>query len=205
MPTVTWSTAAAQRLADLISLQDDLDFILLACQRLLTMDGEMKPDPVVARALWSASLVAYSRCWATGTRVGLPIELLDSFDGDPHGFHNHMLQLRNKHIAHSVNPFEDVRVGLVLSPEEDENRAVVGVAQLLQKLVGFEHEALIHLGTLVTAIRNAVSEMFDEQKDVVLKEGQAASWDDIIKKPPVGLVTPSPHHVADSRLKRSGS
>jgi hypothetical protein len=42
-------------------------------------------------------------------------------------FHQHYKKMRDKHIAHSVNPFEQVRVGVALSNDRERSEAPASV------------------------------------------------------------------------------
>jgi hypothetical protein len=63
------------------------------------------PEHIVKHSLWSAALVAYVRCFATGVRARFD----ESIFGDAEDViqrHRYYKNIRDKHIAHSVNPFE---------------------------------------------------------------------------------------------------
>ncbi|MFD6792238.1 MULTISPECIES: hypothetical protein [Prauserella salsuginis group] len=65
----------ARRVADLASVGEDLSFVMRAAERLL-VEMELpdnEGDSVVIRALWSAALVAYQRCFTDGKRAGLAL------------------------------------------------------------------------------------------------------------------------------------
>src|SRR5262249_29593458 len=104
-------------------------------------------DHIITGSLWSAALVSYARCFSTGRRFGLSEKLFEHIEG---GIECHQLyiDMRNKHIAHSVNPFEQVVVGLVLSPPTSSERKVEGISILSQRLVHFDSEGIQNLRRL---------------------------------------------------------
>ena len=59
---------AAVALADLAAIFDDLQTVLLCCERLVQQLSVPEPDPVVVESLWSTALLSYSRCFAPGER-----------------------------------------------------------------------------------------------------------------------------------------
>lgn len=62
--------------------------------------------PLVERSLYIAALVTYARCFGSGKRRRLDESI---FFGDAEyllDWHRYFIEVRNKHIAHSVNPFE---------------------------------------------------------------------------------------------------
>jgi hypothetical protein len=203
VPIVRWTTEEAKKLADLISVFDDLDFVVGSCERLRSLDGDASADQIVVRALWNAALVAYARCWATGVRTGISTDVFEELEGDPYGLHEYLKNLRDKHIAHSVNPFEDVAIGLALSPEDQADRTVIGVASLLQKLISFDRAGIDGFGSLATVARGAIAAKCSEQKDVVEAEGRATDIAVVLTLPELKLVTPGPEHVTQSRLRRA--
>jgi hypothetical protein len=199
-----WTTEEARRLADLASLADDLAFVVEACRRIQVLSQQDESDGLVVRALWNASLVAYARCWATGVRVGLPDGLLDQLPGDGRGFHDHLMTLRDKHIAHSVNPFEDVAIGVFVAPAAtSEGAPDFGVGHLLQKLISFESEGLTHFEALATFLSAHVATMYQAQCEVVRAEAAAMGADAVLALPPVQLVTPGPTEVGVSKVRRA--
>src|SRR4051812_36912397 len=101
---------SAARLADLVSIHADLLFISGCCERLMAQLAlpEESRDFVLIQALWSAALVSYRRCFSDGKRGGLTNADVRALGlaGEPIEVHQFLHQLRNKHVAHSVNPFE---------------------------------------------------------------------------------------------------
>jgi hypothetical protein len=74
LPVVRVDFPEAKRLADLASNFQDLSFTIQTCQRLLDiMKGEPK-DAILMQNLWTAALISYVRCFATGKRFGLSSE-----------------------------------------------------------------------------------------------------------------------------------
>jgi hypothetical protein len=57
--------------------------------------------------------VKYVRCFTTGKRFGLDLSVFDDSDG-ARDTHQYFKDMRDKHVVHSVNPFEDASVGVVL-------------------------------------------------------------------------------------------
>ncbi|MGH3550515.1 MAG: hypothetical protein ACRDQU_20825 [Pseudonocardiaceae bacterium] len=63
----------ARELADISSVIQDLKFVNACCERLWSemQKGKAEQDVVLVRALWSAALVAYWRCFGNGKRAPL--------------------------------------------------------------------------------------------------------------------------------------
>ncbi len=132
----------AEEAEDLHGIYRDLEFARDAVE---TLNGMMessdagKPEGedtrVVERGLYTAALIAYARCFGKpGRKRSGKRTLLDServFVGDLEGWkrlHKHFINVRDKHLAHSVNPFEINRAGLFVEDwGADPSEHAVGV------------------------------------------------------------------------------
>jgi len=101
----------AIELANWAGIRLDLKFVCDACDRLIHTD---QSDDILRRALFVAALVAYARCFKgnEGVRIGLKENDLESMgENKVLAFHQFFITLRDKHIAHSVNDFEQAVIG----------------------------------------------------------------------------------------------
>jgi hypothetical protein len=204
LPTVLLDLPSAQQLAGHFATHRDLLFVRECCGRLLQLldSTEGEPDSVFVEALWTAALVGYSRCFKDGKReyrlqtrdiAALPLE------GEVVEFHQLMLDLRDKHIAHSVNPFEQIVVGAMLSPLDAPNRQVEGISTLMGRLVVVDRNAVWQLGNLAHAMATAVAEKVEKQTAIVLAETQALDIDALYRLPEARIVAPGADAVAKPR------
>lgn len=110
---VTESTYA-DTLADLSSRLFDLDRAIEFCTVLDSVDED---SPLIRHSLTIAILASYGRAFSRDARKAsvLPLDVLNSLEGDARATHQNLLDLRNKYIAHSDNPYETVVVGLTLA------------------------------------------------------------------------------------------
>ena len=100
----------ALKLADVYSILQELKSVMETCTRLRQLLKAEQKDWLLIESLWTAALIRYSRCFASGKRHGLSEDIYKDLPGDAVGVHRLYENLRNKHIAHSVNPFEQVKV-----------------------------------------------------------------------------------------------
>jgi hypothetical protein len=100
----------AAGLAALVGVKDDLEQVLSYCGELEKQIAAKYRGYHLWEALAYAAAVAYARCFGTGVRAPLPAALLEAAPAEVRETHGFIMDLRNKHIAHSVNVFEENRV-----------------------------------------------------------------------------------------------
>jgi hypothetical protein len=181
-PIAELKSEKAKKLADYAAILLDLKFCIACSDRTIEVLQAKSEDVVLLRAMWTAALVSYARCFATGVRYGLTPSIFDQFEGEPQAAHEYYLQLRNKHIAHSVNPFEQVVVGAVLSPRDAQERSVEGVATLLGSNISDSAESVAQLRTLARAVGKHVNTLREELQAEVLEETKAVPIDDLYNR-----------------------
>src|ERR1700759_5308438 len=132
--TVALERPSAQQLADQIATINDLQFVMECCKRLLVelMKPEEEQDPVIPQALWSAALTAYDRSFAKGKKFGLTADDVKALplEGQVVKFHEWVVNERNIIGRHPTNPFDEARVGAVLSDPSQGDREVRGIPVL---------------------------------------------------------------------------
>jgi hypothetical protein len=158
----------AKKLADLGAIIQDLGFTMKTCSRLKKLLKEESQDSLLIESMWTAALIRYARCFATGKRIGLSESIFDGLVGEPHEIHKIYIDLRNKHIAHSVNPFEQMVVGLVLSPQSSHARKVIGVATLSMRHICPSVEGVHQLGLLSKVLLEKVVQIAKEYEKKTL-------------------------------------
>ena len=120
MPEFLFSHPDAARLASLEGIKADLDRVLEYCDRMIERyaGSHLKKSPfdIVGftthvdfdwEALSTAACVTYARCFGSGVRQSLDEALLEDADSELRSTHQLVRHLRDKHVAHSVNSFEE--------------------------------------------------------------------------------------------------
>ncbi|WP_433784060.1 hypothetical protein ACQPX6_28175 [Actinomycetospora sp. CA-101289] len=147
---------AAAALADLAAIFDDLQTVLLCCERLITQLSVPEPDPVVVESLWTTALLSYSRCFAPGGRgMGLTeadVEGLE-IEGEVLAWHKMVRQIRKHYADPAVNPREVFEVGVAVSDGTPRGVAITSTRQALPDTVSVHQTGAIayHLSQLVDA------------------------------------------------------
>jgi hypothetical protein len=196
---------SAQILADYASVVQDLRFVQGCCRHLLTVlaQPEGQRDSTLMKALWSAALVAYARCFGTGKRSGLTIEDVKGLplQGEFLEYHKWLRDMRDKNVAHSVNPFEQVKVGALLSPPESPQRQFEGVATLAMLYLMPDETGVWQLGGLAAALADSVSRKAQAQQDTVTAEARQLDLDYLYSLPDLRSMAPGPAAAGRGRSK----
>ena len=191
------STKAAG-LGDLSLTLLDLRSVIELCRRL---DAELaKPesdhDNLLVEAMWTAALVKYIRCFTSGKRTELDSSVFDGMDG-AHDTHQYFKNMRDKHVAHSVNPFEGVGVRVLLRGEPGQSVAE-GIAVFQHRLVCTDRKGVRTLERLASTAQRDVRLRCKSMRDELISWAKA--------QPPgtftpdqLSMVAPGPEQAGESR------
>ncbi|PVZ09930.1 hypothetical protein [Actinomycetospora cinnamomea] len=150
------ASPAAAALADLAAIFDDLQTVLLCCERLVTQLSVPEPDPVVVESLWTTALLSYSRCFAPGGRgMGLTeadVEGLE-LEGEVLAWHKMVRQIKKHYADPAVNPRETFEVGVAVSDGTPQGVAITSTRQALPDTISVHQTGAIayQLSQLVDA------------------------------------------------------
>lgn len=190
----------AKRLADLGAIVQDLGFTMKTCSRLKKLLKEKPQDSLLIESMWTAALIRYARCFASGKRFGLSESIFDKLRGEPRKVHKMYIDLRNKHIAHSVNPFEQMEVSLILSPKNSHERKIVGVATMSMRHISPDVKGVHQLGLLSKVLLEKVCELAKQYEKKTLEKGKSIPIDDLYDRARPRMVAPGPELADEPRL-----
>jgi hypothetical protein len=171
LPTKRFESDDAREYADLVSVCNDLTFVLAATDRLLQeLDKrDDKPDQVVLRAYWSAATIAYMRCFGSGKRRTLKANLFATVTGGAET-HEHIKNTRDKHVAHSVNAFEEAQVGFIVGAAP--TTSVEGVAHMMMFRICDDKPGVQNLQLLARTALTFVRPRLQTLANLLLEVGQ---------------------------------
>lgn len=108
-------------------IMSDLQFVGMACKKLVELRESDERDLVLPRCLWTGAIEAYARCFATGRRFRLNRD--NVFAGQPAELkhHDEFLTYRNEFTAHPVSGLEQAVAGIRVDDEGKRTVGVVGV------------------------------------------------------------------------------
>jgi len=170
---------AASEYGDTWLVLYDLEGVVRTCDRLLELIATKSQDHVLLESLSTAALIKYVRCFGTGQRTGLCEDDLLGLPGDPVGVHRYFKDLRDKHIAHSVNPLEQVRVGAILA----DDGSVSALGHLAGKNISMSDEQARTLKALAVAIVSRLRQSLDSQHAKLFKWAQEQPRDAFASSP----------------------
>ena len=156
--TKKYESQLAKEFADLHSIRRDLNKTI-EMLNLLAPEFE-KPkeqqNSVLIEGLWSAGLVRYCRCYAEGKRTGLSTDIFSGLPGDPVGVHNWIKGMRDKLIAHSVNPFEECKT--IISIDESDSPKTWGIGFMDVSYGHPDKEGMANIVGLCVVLRDKIKE-----------------------------------------------
>lgn len=212
MPVHTWSmnegrevaarrvpeSEPARRLTDLALVRSELEHVVALSSRLESVLGATgDPDhKLTAQAFWHATLVHYARCFGEGRREPLNAEHVERVGlQNAAEFHGWLIDLRNKHIAHAVNVFEDCEVGFILDSVDDGESELTpaGIVTLVATAPLPPAETSSHVRALAEGLLRLVQEQLEQVQDEVLNDLQRRSPNELRNQPElrVGMAPPS--------------
>lgn len=98
----------AHRLADMAGVLMDLRLTSGTVAQLSRRSEVKGEDMLVLEAMQDSALIHYGRCYKGGVRTAflIPVEWIEELPSELREAHQYFLNLRDKHIAHSVNDWE---------------------------------------------------------------------------------------------------
>ncbi len=160
----------AALLASWYAVAYDLQHVICATKSLVTLLQQPEPDKTLVRSLWASALVSYVRCFGSGRRTRLETSIYIHLLGDPIGTHQYYKDTRDKHIAHPVNAFEDVRVGIAIGESGED----IGVGYLVSFRICDSAEGVSQLGTLSSVAMQHVLSIIKPLEKAILDRAKAS-------------------------------
>ncbi len=188
----------AARLASLVGLKSDMEQVVQYCDRMIERyaGSHLKKSPfdIVGftthvdfldwEALSTAACISYARCFVSGVRQSLDANLLANAKANFAETHTFILNLRNKHIAHSVNSFEENSVSVHIGTLFQSSKEIRTVTPSITRS-GLAFDAPTELRSLANWWIAKMREEITIEKANVLRIAQATPLDDIRSHGPV--------------------
>lgn len=187
----------AKRLSDLLLHKADLDFAD-ECLGAINLAPE---EPFVLReALWRSAIVHFFKCCGdAGSRFqlspekilkGEPPEALDAF--------NYFKYLRNKHLVHDENSYNQSVPGAILNKGNKEYK-IEKVVCFAARAVTLDNENFGNLKLLIEKSRFWVVAEFDQLCDSLAKELELESYENLHSRKSLIYRAPTIDEIQDRR------
>jgi hypothetical protein len=181
-PLLEIENEEAAILADWISIGHDLSYVISATKKLYDLLEKDDKDSVVIRSLWTSALVTYIRCFTSGKRKNkLSPEIFKDLKGDPIGTHQYYKDTRDKHIAHPVNIFEEIKIGVMPSKSFPDKPAIMGVGHLYTYRLSDDKEGVRQLGLLASIAMTHVNNNVERAQSKVKEKIETLTIEELKK------------------------
>lgn len=183
----------AEVLADLYGIVFDLEATTRLCAKAIELGQPIQHDYLIVEGLVAAAVVRYCRCFPSRARLGLRREDLAELDDEDLQTHNYFKNLRDKFVAHSVNPFEETYVTATASEQD-------GIKYPIQSVGPGQHRLVLSpttaeaLADLITKVNGIVRRRVSAEEQRLLGVIQALPLDTIHSG---DLHTPRPLKASD--------
>lgn len=177
-----YSSEIAAELGDLWSRIADLDMAQAALKSLRSL-LDRDSDIAIDTCLYCAAAIFYRRCFSSGVRRHLQLDLESSLDVETKATHDLFWATANKHLAHSVNPFEEVKVALALEHPEEGSARVLGVIPIMSRLSSHNKEQLERFSVLVSRVREELARRFQQLGGEVATEAAGVPVEELLALP----------------------
>jgi hypothetical protein len=177
---------AAAIYASLTGIRQDLRFVVEACRRLESLEPVSPEDVQVAEALTIAAVTRYGRCFVEGARRMIPEAVLGQLRPDQREEHEDFLYLRHRHVAHSVNPFEENRLVAWVSDRSEETE-IQSVSVHHSRILTLSSPAAARLRGIAEALIDAVDDFAKLEQQKVLALARRLPYAEVRDQ---GMLTP---------------
>jgi len=189
----------ARYLADLTGIKVDLQSTIRLCNLLIKRFEASDYESDFLDAMSTAILVRYSRPFVSGVRRKIRIEDVH-LDKEEIKKHNWLLEMRNKHIAHSVNAFEENKVVGYYVRERPEEKGITSISVQHGRIISLSYADVKALIELANKILAYVGEEIKKEKSKVLALVQQRDFNELLRLSKQTAFNPSMAKV-DKRRK----
>src|SRR5215813_5970905 len=172
----------ARLLADLNGARLDLKSVLRLAKYMRGRFSAADFGLEIVDAFSTAILVRYSRPFMKGVREQLEENILQDLTESQRKLHEKFIAWRNKHIAHSVNSFEDNRVVAYFNEETVSTEGIQSISVQQNGLVGLGSQDLAEIEEITKAILALIDIRMESEKARVLEVVRKMPVDEVLAK-----------------------
>jgi hypothetical protein len=194
------SIREGKRFADLMSIWADLDMAVTVLDRLIAIreSPDRDADPVLEHAYWTTAVIHYTRCFTEGHRFrGVTPQLINDRLPEYGRMHRWIWNMRNKHVAHDENPYQQYIPSVVVHRAPDRTFASPNV--WAQGIIAIDADRARAFRALVVGVGEIVKERLEAARNKFVQAIAAMPLSDVEALPPIEYVTPSIEDAGRSR------
>ena len=141
----------------------------------------------VSRSLWTAAVVTYGRCFHHGKRRHLNEDVFEGQPDDMLRWHRYFRNLRDKHVSHSVSPFEEYATGVYVEDREGDDPRVDRVVVINLTRVGETVEVVENLERLAVSLQRVMYQRHNAAMQKVIDKADSMSKEKLRRLPPLEM------------------
>lgn len=191
-----------KRLADYFGIQRDLESVVALCKRIREHSVQQPRDSQLLDALTVAAVIRYGRCFDDSARDRIPNEVLDELEPQTRSLHESFRALRSKHIAHSVNPFEENTVVAEVSDRPDQT-AAHGIGVVMAYWASLDQEGATLLRRLAEHFLELIQPRIVVERERLLQEAREIPYKELTARDMPGPYTIDWRKVGEQRKRRT--
>ncbi|HBE90403.1 MAG TPA: hypothetical protein DDW41_04315 [Candidatus Andersenbacteria bacterium] len=176
---ITIDLPEAELLADLEGIRQDLMGAIENCDLIIKNMKTGSSDFKFLEAVSSSAVVRYARSFNTGVRATIPKYLLDDMSDEQRRDHSYFINLRDKHIAHSVNVYEENEVVAYLTPEERGQRGVQSISVQHKRVLSIGDGSAMCLKALCSYLLQRIENLIITEKEKLMAVLNAIPVDEL--------------------------
>lgn len=204
MTTNTWvdlEIPEAKTLADLTGIRYDLNSARDLAKMLEAEIAAEAPNWQLADPLSTAILVRYSRAFASGVRSPLGNDALAVLSPEQREMHARLRAIRDKHLAHSVNAFEENQPVARYCEERVSQEGITSVECNHSRILGLNSREIAGVIELTTVFLEFVDGRLQEEKQRLLHIVRSMPLERVLAGRQKALVPDIDSPVARKRAK----
>ncbi len=180
--SLRWNDPECAQLARLEAVYNGMLDALRFARRF--QDSKLASDYELLDALATSALIRYRRCFSSG--AGVPPNAIDDVLGITQlekEVHRHLLDVRDKHVAHAVNQMETHDVYLWVVPDDAGRRRVTGVSCGSNTGVAISKELAVEMEKLCMKWLDHINELIRLESSRLLPLAQQLSSTELASLP----------------------
>lgn len=192
----------AAELSQLESIRHDLVSTVHLCEFFAAQCAQSEHGYAcseITDAFSTAILIRYSRAFVSGVRRGLGEDALQALTPEQRANHEHFRAFRDKHIAHSVNAFEDTKIQARFCLERVEQEGITGVSAAHYRVVGLCSKDISDILQLCSVLLKYLDGAIQVEKMRVLNVLRAMPVAEVLSRPSAPLLVPDHSKVSKRR------